>query len=101
VWHRALDIPGAMAIVDVEGIEARRFGAKTSGLTLLYDPNRQLAFQGGITEGRGHEGDNAGSSLLLARLNGTANGLGRADTFGCPLFGDSSDCEEGGTRCTP
>ena len=49
---------------DDDGAEARRFGAETSGQTLLYDARGALAFSGGITGARGHAGDNAGRASL-------------------------------------
>jgi hypothetical protein len=101
LWSRALEIPGVQTLVDEEGKEAHRFGAETSGLTLLYSPNGTLVFRGGITEGRGHEGDNLGSSLILARLTGAGEDLGETATFGCPLFGQFSECKAGGSECTP
>ncbi|HEY2841144.1 MAG TPA: hypothetical protein VGJ26_18455, partial [Pirellulales bacterium] len=55
-------IPGSIVIDDADGEEARRFGVGISGTTLLYDARGKLAFQGGITAGRGHQGDNAGES---------------------------------------
>ena len=38
----------------------QRFGAETSGQTLLYDRDGRLLFSGGTTGSRGHDGDNAG-----------------------------------------
>ncbi len=54
---------------DDDGAEAKRFGAETSGQTLLYDERGTLAFSGGITGSRGHAGDNAGRASLLALIN--------------------------------
>ena len=60
---------------DDDGAEARRFGAETSGQTLLYDEHGALLFSGGITGARGHAGDNAGRASLVALLN---RGSGRS-----------------------
>src|SRR6185436_16026935 len=68
LWRRAAALPGVTAVVDDKGLEARRFGAETSGQTLLYDARGQLVFSGGITGARGHAGDNAGRAGLLALL---------------------------------
>ena len=38
--------------------------AITSGQTLLYDTKGHLVFSGGITGGRGHEGDNTGRESI-------------------------------------
>jgi hypothetical protein len=82
-------IPGVHVAIDRDGVLARRFGAATSGQALLYDAQGVLAFAGGITAARGHEGDNAGATSILARLQ-RAPAVGPAVTpvFGCPLQGD-------------
>jgi hypothetical protein len=97
-WRIAAALPGVTAIRDDSGREARRFGAATSGQTLLYDADGTLLFSGGITAARGHSGDNAGRSELVSLLNrgqsaraGSQNpGQSHGDAtsvFGCSLFG--------------
>ena len=101
-WRAAAAIPGVTPVRDDSGREASRFGAATSGQTLLYDADGTLLFSGGITAARGHAGDNAGRSELVSLLNrggsarGTAGALNRRPSdrdatrvFGCPLFGTS------------
>ena len=81
----AAAIPGVTTLTDAGGAEAARFGAETSGHTVLFAPDGRLLFSGGITQSRGHAGDNAGADAIvsLAR-NHTAD---RAETFvfGCSL----------------
>ncbi|HEX5102823.1 MAG TPA: hypothetical protein VFV87_03380 [Pirellulaceae bacterium] len=87
--RRAAAIPGAIIGVDVDGHEARRFHARTSGETLLFDPHGRLAFHGGITASRGHEGDNPGSDAILALVAGQSSAAPLAcPAFGCPLRSD-------------
>lgn len=81
----AAAIPGVTVLSDADGVEARRFGAETSGHTLVYAANGQLLFSGGITAARGHAGGNAGESAIVSLIHhGTAD---RAETFvfGCSL----------------
>ena len=92
----AAKIPGVIVLSDVDGTEARRFGAETSGHTLLFDSTGRLLFNGGITESRGHSGDNAGERALVSLVN---NHRGRSETlvFGCSLtdrqqMGTGSPC---------
>lgn len=97
-WRIAAALPGVTAIRDDSGREARRFGAATSGQTLLYDADGALLFSGGITAARGHSGDNAGRSELVSLLNrgqsaragsqspGQSHGEATS-VFGCSLFG--------------
>ncbi len=82
--RQAEAIPGVSALTDDNGDAARRFGAETSGETLLYAPNGRLLFHGGLTGSRGHEGDNAGLSAVTAWLRG-ASGSRQAPVYGCPL----------------
>jgi hypothetical protein len=83
--HSAERIPGAVLIDDVDGREALLFGAAISGTTLLYDFNGKLTFQGGITAGRGHQGDNAGENAVLALLREGTVACREMPTFGCPI----------------
>src|SRR5438067_9702551 len=57
--NRAGAISGVKILTDVDGVEAARFGAETSGHTLLFDRDGRLLFSGGITASRGHEEENA------------------------------------------
>ncbi len=86
LWSAAAAVPGVRVLADGEGAEALRFGAETSGVALLYDPRLRLTFRGGITSGRGHEGDNAGCSALIERLAGRGQAYREFPVFGCPLF---------------
>ena len=70
LWRRAAAISGTRCIPDPGGVEAKRFGAMTSGHVLLYDRSGKLLFSGGITEARGHEGDNAGSDAIIGLVRG-------------------------------
>jgi hypothetical protein len=45
--------PAQRARADAEGVEMHRFGALTSGQTLVYDAAGRLLFSGGITASRG------------------------------------------------
>jgi hypothetical protein len=94
LWQLASTLPNATLVRDDDGIEARRFGAVTSGQTLLYDARGTLAFSGGITGSRGHQGENAGRVELIALLNGTGVRSGGTSVFGCPLFSPGSRSTE-------
>ena len=82
----AAAIPGVRVVTDADGSEARRFGAETSGHTLLFDPNGALLFSGGITASRGHAGRNAGESAIIAAVNGEQSERARTPVFGCALL---------------
>lgn len=90
LWQTAARLPDVTVLRDDDGLEATRFGAVTSGQTVLYDAEGALLFSGGITGSRGHAGENAGMASLLAALDrGTAE---RPETsvFGCSLFAFAS-----------
>jgi len=78
-------VPGAVLIVDIDGSEASQFGAVISGTTLLYDANGKLMFQGGITAGRGHQGDNAGEGAVVKLLRDQGRSCTEMPTYGCPI----------------
>jgi hypothetical protein len=85
LWRSAAAIPGVSVGVDVDGVEARRFGAETSGWVVLYDPGGRLLFAGGITNARGHAGDSEGRRAVLALLGQGRATRSRAPVFGCSL----------------
>jgi hypothetical protein len=85
LWDMADAIPGTQALADNAGREAARFGAKTSGHVLLYDPSGTLVFSGGITGARGHEGDNPGREAVIALASTHASRSATTPVFGCPL----------------
>jgi hypothetical protein len=85
LWRTATGIPGVEVISDTNGNEARQFGARTSGHVLFYAPNGQLLFKGGITPGRGHTGDNAGTSAIIALLSGRNPPVSETPVYGCSL----------------
>jgi hypothetical protein len=87
LWSSAAEIPGVTVRTDANGEAARRFGAATSGQALLYTADGRLLFSGGITESRGHEGDNAGRSAIAALVLGAEpTKLASSPVYGCPLF---------------
>jgi hypothetical protein len=92
LWRQAAAIDGIRVVWDDGGVEARRFGVNTSGHVLVYDRADRLRFSGGITSGRGHEGDNAGSDAVLALVAGRTDGSWTTPVFGCPLGTSCESC---------
>jgi hypothetical protein len=78
-------IPGVKVVFDPDGVEARLFGAETSGHTLLFGANGRLLFSGGITASRGHAGDNVGESAIVALVNNQTPERTQTLVFGCSL----------------
>jgi hypothetical protein len=92
-WERAQAIPSVSVFADANGREARRFGARTSGATLLFDRDGRLVYRGGITGARGHAGDNAGESAVLALVDGR-EAQASEPVYGCALFDSEPDYDE-------
>jgi len=69
---------------DIDGRQARQFGAETSG-SLFFMIRAGICFSGCITSGRGKPGDNAGASAISALLAGKAPVLRHTLAYGCPL----------------
>lgn len=78
-------IPGVTVLSDVDGVEARRFGAETSGHTFLFASDGRLLFNGGITASRGHSGDNAGESAIVSLINNRTVDRAQTFVFGCAI----------------
>lgn len=78
-------IPGVKVLLDPDGVEARRFGAETSGHTQLFATDGRLLFSGGITASRGHAGGNAGESAIIALVNNQTPAQTETLVFGCAL----------------
>lgn len=88
-WDIAAQIPGARRVIDPLGAEAKSFGATTSGHVLLYSPDGQLLFSGGVTPSRGHSGDNAGMAAITSILRHEQPTVSRTPTFGCSLYSNT------------
>ena len=101
LYDAASRIPGAQVCRDRDGVEAARFGATTSGESLLYAADARLLFHGGLTGSRGHEGDNAGRDAVTALVE-----TGRAEqrssaVYGCGLLNQCRQREEAGSLWKP
>lgn len=105
LWDSAAAISGVSVVSDVGGAESRRFGAATSGQALLYAADGRLLFAGGITESRGHSGDNAGRAAITALVLGTAKTAVASPAvtpvYGCPLSNNASPCTNEGAPACP
>ncbi len=95
LWKKAQAIPGVQTLLDENGIEAARFGARTSGQTLLYDLKGNLVFRGGITPERGHMGDSEGRNAILQFIETGAITQSSTPVFGCSLRNPERATREG------
>lgn len=84
IWHQALADPDVVVSV-IDDQQLKVFGAVTSGQAMLYDKNGNLVFSGGITPGRGHEGENQGRESIEKFLQTGKTDLPEAFVFGCSL----------------
>jgi hypothetical protein len=85
LWNSARNTANVKTLCDRGGNEARLFDAATSGQTMLYSPAGKLLFRGGLTESRGHEGDNDGSDAIADLIEGRPAAATSTPVFGCPL----------------
>src|SRR5690349_6223255 len=97
----ARSLPAVDVVVDRGGLEARCFGVRTSGHVVLYDVHGRLRFSGGITQGRGHAGDNDGRRTVLAWLQDGVAERRTAPVYGCLLFANEGAAEGEGESWTP
>jgi len=96
LWRTVAGIPGAVPLRDDRGREAARFGAVTSGFTILYDADGKLLFSGGITASRGHEGDSFGRRRIASLLRTGSADRRDAPVFGCALPAPATPDRQGG-----
>jgi len=87
LWKQARAIPGVEVRADIDGTAAQIFSAETSGQSLLFAKNGQRLFAGGITGGRGHQGENAGENAVIAAILGAESTAKNTSVFGCSLTG--------------
>jgi hypothetical protein len=85
LWQQAKTIPGVTISVDKNGRDAAAFGATTSGQVMVYDAAAVIRFSGGITDGRGHEGDNAGMLSILDLVRIGKSSVATTPVYGCSL----------------
>lgn len=97
LWTRASRIPGVEVRADIHGAIARRFGVRTSGHVLLYTRHGGLVFEGGITDSRGHAGDNPGEEFVVNGILDGATELVSMPVYGCSLGLDLEAPAEGAT----
>lgn len=90
LWKKAQGLRGARVGWDDDAREASRFGALTSGYTLLYSASGELLFKGGVTGTRGHTGDNFGLDRLAAALASGERSPEKSLVFGCALGGPAA-----------
>ena len=84
---RAREIPGVRVVIDHDQAEAHRFGALTSGHTVLYGGDGALRFAGGITDARGQAGASAGRAQITALVRADRGALHRRGADARPVFG--------------
>ena len=100
-WNHVKSLPGVRTVVDVDGEEATRFGARTSGQTYLYDDSGTLVFNGGITPSRGHMGDSLGRAAILDWLQEGKIASASTSVFGCALMGSAMPVAMRANGATP
>lgn len=99
-------LPNGAAIDDRDGALAAQLGLRTSGHVLLFARDGNLRFTGGVTAGRGHQGDNRAGRTLAAILGDAGKPQASTAVFGCPLQADSDShdspcCHDERSRLDP
>jgi hypothetical protein len=73
-WISASSIQGVMPVSDQAAREAELFGATTSGQVLLYSPDGELLFSGGIAPAMGQVGENPMARALTGAIEAATEG---------------------------
>jgi hypothetical protein len=86
-------LAGAVVRADLKGRESLRFGLTVSGQVALYSKRGELLFTGGVTQSRGHVGENAGRTAMMDLLAGRAPAVKSTPVFGCSIVDESDGGE--------
>ncbi len=78
-------IADVRVVIDRDGSICQQFGVTTSGHTLIYGPDAELRFSGGITPYRGHEGYCRASTAFMQHLNHPQKHPTNWPVFGCQI----------------
>jgi hypothetical protein len=81
------NMPRVRLRLDPTGDERRRFGARVSGEVFAFDDRGRRVFHGGLTPGRGHQGDAPGQRRLEELARGGGHEACDSPVFGCLLPG--------------
>jgi hypothetical protein len=84
-WETAHSLSEVTVVMDDNGTEAERFGALTSGHTVLYSSVGKLEFSGGITAARGHVGENSGERSVVSLVATGKADASSHEVYGCGL----------------
>jgi hypothetical protein len=82
---RARSMPEGQVLLDEDGSVARQFGATISGEVMVFNREGQRVYRGGLTAGRGHQGDSAAQTLFEQIIAGGDFSSVEAPVFGCRL----------------
>jgi hypothetical protein len=83
-WRQRAD---AVPVVDDrDGREARIFGAKTSGQTMIYNEYGRLIYAGGLTVLRGEAGGERALQDIARVIKESRNSGVERPVFGCPIY---------------
>ena len=93
LFNDAQKISNVHVIIDQDSQEAKLFGGTTSGQAFLFDTNGNILFSGGITDSRGHEGDNVGMTAIIDILQNKRIALKQTPVFGCLLYNEDSQVD--------
>ena len=80
--------PSTTVVSDVDGRIASQYRMAYSGATVLIRPDGTMAYWGGITPSRGHEGDNFGVDSILYAIEHDTKGIIEGPVYGCSIDQD-------------
>lgn len=101
LYEKCKTLPSARIAFDDCGRTANKYGARSSGQVLLYSPQGELVFSGGLTNARGQFGE-SGAELaiqeIISRKSTTTVGQSffRHPVFGCALLNSPCRVDGGG-----
>ena len=83
LWTQVGKCAHLTSTIDEDGVEAGRFGARTSGHAYLLSPEGRIVFEGGLTESRG--GCASKQSSIGMWIEHDRDAPSSTPVYGCPL----------------
>jgi len=93
LWNQATRIDSLTTFCDRDNEESRRFRANVSGTVVVFSPDKQLCFAGGLTASKGHCGISAGIQAIDLILSQPTTDVIRTPVYGCGLVAPTTERE--------
>ncbi len=85
IWNQASEIPDSVLISDIDGRETKTSEHPHPDRPTFFDRQGFLRYSGGLTEGRGHQGECRNLEAAIKALNDSHKPTTFGAVYGCPV----------------